>query len=164
MGQGTQPAPRRELRRDAVEMALYVALSLLAVEVALPRDMEEHETVSVAVTLAITAVGLLAAHWLAFRVSARLESGGLMNREQLSILGAQLAGSAIVVGLTVVPILVLPPPTGLFASQLTLLAVIAGVAYAAARPTASRARSTMYSASVVFGTAIVVAIKDAGLH
>jgi heme/copper-type cytochrome/quinol oxidase subunit 4 len=164
MEQGSQPAEGRELRRYAVEMALYVALSLLAVEVALPRDMEEHETVSVATTLAITAVGLLAAHWLAFRVSARLESGGLLSREQLSILGAQLAGGAAVVMLTVVPILVLPPPTGLFASQLTLLTVIAGVAYAAARPTASRTRSTMYSAAVVLGTAIVVAIKDAGLH
>lgn len=164
MEQRSQPAERRELRRAAVEMALYVALSLLAVEVALPRDMEEHETVSVAITLAFTALGLLAAHWLAFRVSARLESGGLVNREQLSILGAELAAGAIVVLLTVIPILVLPPPSGLVASQVTMLALIAGVAYAAARPTASRTRSTMYSAAVVLGTAIVVAIKDAGLH
>ena len=164
MKQDSARTERRELPRYAVEMALYVALSLLAVEVALPRDMEEHETVAVAITLAVTALGLLTAHWLAFRVSARLESGGLVDREQLSILGAELAGAAVVVLLTVLPILILPPPRGLFVSQLTMLALIAGVAYAAARPTASRTRSTLYSAAVVIGAAIVVAIKDAGLH
>ena len=75
----------RELMRHGVEMALYIALSLLAVMVALPSAMERTETVEVAVALAVTTVGLLAAHWLAFRVSAQWEpSTGVAPRPRYS--------------------------------------------------------------------------------
>ena len=108
-----EPAESRELKRHAVEMALYIALSLLAVMVALPSELERTETVEVALTLIVTAIGLLAAHWLAFRVSTRLASGGILNPQELSILAAQLAGGAVVVAIAVTE----PPPqppTGFF--------------------------------------------------
>jgi hypothetical protein len=156
---------RHELIRAGVEMALYIALSLLAVIVALPLVLERTEVVAVATTLIVTAVGLLAAHWLAFSVSARLETGGIMSREALAELGAQVGGGAIAVAIAVVPILVVPPPQGVLASQLALLALIAGVAYAAARPRArSRVRALAYTAAVVLGSAVVVALHDLGGH
>jgi hypothetical protein len=156
---------RRELIRAGVEMALYIALSLLAVIVALPREMERTEAVAVAGTLVVTAAGLLAAHWLAFTVSARLETGGILSREALAELAAQVGGGAAVVALAIAPILVLPPPAGIFVSQLTLLALVAGVAYAAARPRAgNRARALGYTGAVVLGAAVVVALHDLGGH
>ena len=156
---------RRDLIRAGVEMALYIALSLLGVMVALPLVMERTETISVATTLLVTAIGLLAAHWLAFSVSSRLETGGILSREALSELAAQVGGGLVAVAIAVVPLLVLPPPSGLFAAQLGLLALIAGVAYAAARPRAhSRARALAYTAAVVAGAAVVVALHDVGGH
>ena len=156
---------RRELIRAGVEMALYIALSLLAVIVALPLVLERTEAVAVATTLIVSAIGLLAAHWLAFSVSARLETGGILSREALTELGAQVGGGAIAVAIAVVPILVVPPPQGVLASQLALLALIAGVAYAAAQPRArSRVHALAYTAAVVFGSAVVVALHDLGGH
>ena len=146
--------------RHAVEMALYIALSLLAVMVALPSAMERTETIEVAVALIVTAIGLLAAHWLAFRVSTRLTSGGILSPQELAILGAQLVGGAVVVAIAVVPILFLEPPRGLFVAQIALLTVIAGVAYVAARPRATRGIALLYTAAVVVGAGIVVFIKD----
>jgi hypothetical protein len=131
---------RRELIRAGVEMALYIALSLLAVIVAVPLVVEKTDAVSVAWTLVVSAIGLLAAHWLAFSVSARLETGGILSRESLAELAAQVAGGAIAMAIAVVPLLVLPPSQAVFASQLALLALIAGVAYLAAQP---RARSRL---------------------
>ena len=157
----TEPDEQTEVLRDGVEMALYIALSLLAVMVALPSALERTETVEVALTLIVTAIGLLAAHWLAFRVSARLTTGGLLSQAELSILAAQLVGGAAVVAIAVVPILVLEPPKGLFVAQLALLAVIAGVAYLAARPRApSPGVALLYAAVVVVGSAVIVLIKD----
>jgi hypothetical protein len=157
----TEPDDRTELLRDGVEMALYIALSLLAVMVALPSALERTETVEVALILIVTAIGLLAAHWLAFRVSARLTTGGLLSQQELAILAAQLAGGAAVVAVAVVPILVLEPPNGLFVAQIALLAVIAGVAYLAARPRApNRGVAFLYAAAVVAGAAVIVFIKD----
>ncbi len=135
---------RRELIRAGVEMALYIALSLLAVIVAVPLAVEKTDAVAIAGTLVVTAIGLLAAHWLAFRVSARLETGGILSREALAELAAQVGGGAIAVAIAVVPLLVLPPSQAVFASQLALLALIAGVAYwrspASSPESATRAR------------------------
>ena len=86
---------RRKLIRAGIEMALYIALSLLAVIAALPLVLERTEAVSVATALIVSAVGLLAAHWLAFSVSARLETGGILSREALAELAAQAGGGAI---------------------------------------------------------------------
>ena len=158
-------AERRELFRASVEMALYIALSLLGVMVALPLVMERTEAYSVAATLFVTAVGLLAAHWLAFGVSSRLETGGILSREALEELAAQVTGGAIAVAIAVVPLLLLPPPSGLLVAQLGLLALIAGVAYEAARPRAgSRTRALAYTGAIVIAAAIVVALHDFGEH
>src|SRR4029078_11485656 len=83
---------RRDLIRAGVEMALYIALSLLGVMVALPLVMERTETIAVATTLLVTAIGLRAAHWLAFSVSSRLETGGILRREGLFELAGQVRG------------------------------------------------------------------------
>ena len=108
--------------------------------------------------LLVAAIGGLV--W-AFRVSARLASGGLLSQRELSILGAQLAGGGAVLAVAVVPILLLEPPRGLFVAQMALLTVIAGVAYLAARQrVARRGVALLYAATVVVGAAIIVFIKD----
>jgi hypothetical protein len=58
-----------ELRKEAYTMALYVAICLLAALLAVPEDAA-HTRVT-GIIWGVT-VGPAAAHWFAFRVSARL--------------------------------------------------------------------------------------------
>jgi peptidoglycan/LPS O-acetylase OafA/YrhL len=71
----TKPAThddeRKEWLREAVTMALYVSLSLLAVLVALPPGSSLGNDRHLALTILITAVALLLAHQVAFRLSTR---------------------------------------------------------------------------------------------
>jgi len=60
---------RVELRKEALTMALYVAICLLASLIVIPESTAEHSNL-IGLTWGIT-VGLALAHWFAFRVSAR---------------------------------------------------------------------------------------------
>src|SRR5262245_53154262 len=95
----TEPAPETnelELVREGVAMALYVSLSLLAVMAALPREVHATGPVVLAIGVALTALGLIAAHWLAFRLSTRLTYGELFRAEHAAVLSAQVAAAALV--------------------------------------------------------------------
>lgn len=142
-------------------MALYVALSLLAVIAALPAGALSAEAYSPAIVVGLTALGLLGAHWLAFRIS----TGLLFQRDsasaELELLAAQLVGGIGVAALAVLPLLVAGASIGLVLSQLLLTGTIAIAAYASARPrTAGRGRALLYTAVVVVITGAVVALKN----
>ncbi|MEI8081125.1 MAG: hypothetical protein WCI74_04695, partial [Actinomycetes bacterium] len=68
-------AHKREVVREAVTMALYVSLSLLAVVLATPEVTHETKA-QVAFVAFVTVCGLLFAHMLAFDVSTRLVTEG----------------------------------------------------------------------------------------
>jgi hypothetical protein len=156
---------RRELLREGVAMALYVSLSLLAVMVALPNEVHASSSIVVAIGVGVTALGLIAAHWLAFRLSTRLTYGELVRVEHAAVLSAQVAAAALVVALAAVPILVLGVETGLVVAQLLLLGLVAIVAYLAARPAdVGRPRALLYALLVVGAAGVVVAIKNLVAH
>jgi hypothetical protein len=140
-------------------MALYVSLSLLAVMVALPKDVEPASSDSPAAVLFSASLGLLLAHQLAFRISAQLAHRGLLS-EHLEILAAHLAGGALVTVIAVVPVLVIGGRAGVVVSELLLLGFIAVVGYIAARSVPlSRIRSLAYVAGVAVLTLAILWIE-----
>ena len=141
-------------------MALYIALSLLAVMFALPVSVSSAAGASHAAILFVTAIGLLIAHQLAFRLSARLAHGNLAT-EHMELLAAQLIGGMAVTVVAVLPVLVIGGQTGLRVAELALIAFIAVVGYIAARGIpVSRPRALLYVAGVVALTLVIIVLKD----
>src|SRR5690606_38937918 len=113
-----------ELRKEAATMALYVAICLLAALSA----VAEHAARGHVDTLKLvwgTTIGLAAAHWLAFRLSARLVASGTIRGHDAQAAAAQLAGAAAVALLATVPVLLLPSTAELDVARLVLAAFIA---------------------------------------
>jgi hypothetical protein len=151
---------RNEVLREAVTMALYVSLSQLAVLTALPHD-QATEDATLAWTIALTSVGLVLAHQIAFRMSSRLiTKGSALEPIAPRILRAQLLGGLVVTLLAVVPVLVLGSGALRLSMALLLLFVMV-VGYAVARSApSSRLRSLVYVAGVVVLVGIVLAVKS----
>jgi len=150
---------RRELIRETVTMALYIGLSLLAVLVAIPRPEEETGS-NLALTVALTALGLVVAHQVAFRVSTRLVSQGDLPGEDVKLLLGQIAGGLAVVVIATVPLLIWGPDA-LIAVEILLVALVAVVGYVAARSVpVSRLRAILYMAGVVVAVLAVLWLKS----
>jgi hypothetical protein len=152
-------ATRAERIREGVTMALYIALSLLAVMFAVPASVTV-EGGSAAAILFGTSIGLLIAHQLAFRLSARLAHGRLAS-EHLELLAAQLIGGLAVTVVAVVPVFLIGGRAGLLLSELALIIFIAVVGYIAARGIPlSRPRALLFVAGVVALTLVVIGVKN----
>lgn len=94
-----------ELRKEACTTALYVAICLLAALLAVPEDVVRTRVTGI--IWGVT-VGLAAAHWFAFRVSARLVGAGTIRSPDVRLAGAQLLGAVVVAVLASVPVVLLP--------------------------------------------------------
>ena len=91
------------------------------------------------------------------------ELGG--HRRELVREGVQLAGGLAVTAVAVVPVLLIGGSTGVFVSELLLLAFISIVGYAAARTIpVSRWRAAAYMTGVVALTLAVLWIKSLVVH
>jgi len=157
-------AERAELIREGVTMALYVGLSLLAVMLVLPEDQAAGRW-SRAGTLALASLGLLLAHITASQISARLVDGGRFAGDRAQVLGTQVAAGMAITLVAAIPVVMVAGPDGVLAAELILLALIAGVAYAAARRApASRARALGYTVLVVLVCLGVLWVKSLAAH
>ena len=155
---------RLEVWREGITMALYISLSQLAVMAALP-SREASEDDKLALTVALTSVGLVLAHQVAFRMSSRLVAPG-STLEPLAprLLRAQLLGGAAVTALAVVPILIFGPPAYRWSMGLLLLFVMV-VGYLVARSAPnSRRRSLLYVAVVALAVVAVLVVKSLVNH
>ena len=140
-------------------MALYVAICLLAALIAVPDDAVSH--VDTFKIVWGTTVGLAAAHWFAFRVSARLVASGGIRRHDAEAAGAQIAGAAAVAVLATVPIVVFSRSVELEVVRYVLAIFIAVVGYAVARAGgAAVVRSIAYAAAVLVIAALVAIAKN----
>jgi len=156
---------RRERSHEAVTMALYISLSLLAVLAALPSSFEPGAFENPAVTIFLTSIGLLLAHVVAFRLSTRLVHGGRLPEEQLQLLAAQITGGLVVTLLAVIPVLIFGGPDGVRLAGWLPLALVALVGYMAARAVPlSRTRALFYVAIVVVVVVGVLWIKNLVHH
>lgn len=155
---------RTEVWREGVTMALYISLSQLAVMTAMSTK-EAHANTKLALTVALTTVGLIAAHQVAFRMSSRLVApGSKLEPLASSVLRAQLLGGASVTVLAVLPILIFGPDAYMWSIALLLLFVMV-IGYLVARSTPlSRPRSLVYVAGVAVVVVGVLAVKSLVSH
>lgn len=152
------PEHAAELRKEAYTMALYVAICLLAALLALPDTIAARSHL-IGLIWGVT-IGLAAAHWFAFRVSARLVGAGKVRSHDLESAGAQLFGAAAVAVLASIPILLLPASAEYSAVQFELAAIIGGVGYLVARRGgASTGRAIAYALAVLLIAVIIAILK-----
>ena len=151
--------------REGLTMALYIGLSLLAVMVALPRNVTATLEPHPAVALFLTSISLLIAHQLAFRLSARLAHQGALGAEHLDLLAAQVVGGLAVTAVAVIPVILFEGRTGVVIAELALLAFIAAVGYASARTIhVSRVRALLSVLGVIALVLVVLWIKELVHH
>jgi hypothetical protein len=156
---------RREHVHEGVTMALYISLSLLAVLVALPSNLNPSESATPALTIFLTSVGLILAHAVAFRISTRLVNRGQLTAANVELLSAQFIGGLAVTVVAVTPVLLIGGRNGIRVSELLLLAFIAVVGYVAARAVpVSRTRALTYVTAVVALTLVVLWVKNLVQH
>jgi hypothetical protein len=146
----------RESAQEAVTMALYVGISLEAVLVGIPSS----SLVEPVRIVLFTSLGLLLAHLIAFRLSARLTHRGRLVGEHVRLLGAQMVGGLAVTALALGPVLLFPGDTGIQVAELTLLGLVAGAGYVAARMIPlSRMRAVLSVLGLVAATLVALWIK-----
>lgn len=149
---------RTEVARESVTMALYVSVSLLAVLLALPANREEGHG-QAWLTVLGAGVGLVLAHHVAFRLSTRLVSGGLLTPESVELLKAQALGGLPIAVVAALPVLVLGSDPGIAVSEVLLLGLVALVGYRSVRVSASRARALGYVVGLVLSVGAVIGLK-----
>lgn len=147
-----------EITHEAVTMALYISLSLLAVLVATP-GTDADSAPRLALTVALTAIALILAHQVAFRLSTRLLHRGLLAADSLRLLGAQAIGGLSVVVVATLPIVIFGA-AGLRIATVLLIALMGVVGYVAARSVpVSRPRALLYVGVVILAVGLVLAVK-----
>jgi hypothetical protein len=157
-------AHRRRLVRELVASALYVDLVLLAGLVVVPADQLPTGRVVAPLVLG-TAAGLLAAHWLAFRLAVQVTTAGTWHKAASQEAAAQLAGGLGVAALAALPFLVLPVDLALRGALLALAAPPAAAGLAIGRLRGrSWALSAVVAAVALLAAAVVVALKIGGAH
>jgi hypothetical protein len=155
----------RILAREFLAAALYMALVLLAALVALPLEQLPDDDVLV-LTLLGTAIGLVLAHWLAFRLAAHLtEQGGVWAGSAAQEAGAQIAGGVAVALVASAPFVVLDGAEALRVALLLLAAMPAATGMAIARLRGRSWLTTAIASGLVFVMAVaIVEIKAAVGH
>jgi len=148
-----------ELIREAVTMALYISLSLLAVLLATQTPTADDGRVQVALTTLFTGLGLVAAHHIAFRMSSRLVNAGRLDDHSRHALGAQALGGIPVAVLAMLPVLVLGVEPGALVSELLLLGLVCVVGWRAVRQAVSRGRAAAYLLTTVTIASGVIVLK-----
>jgi hypothetical protein len=141
-------------------MALYVAICLLAALSALAEHADRNEVDTFKVIWGTT-LGLALAHWLAFRVSARLVASGRVRRHDAEAAAAQLAGAAVVALIATVPVLVLPRSAEYDVARFVIAGFIGVVGYAVVRSGGgTRGRALVYGATILVVAAVVAVVKN----
>jgi hypothetical protein len=151
----------QELRREALTMALYVAVCLLAASIAVGGGDGHPEEVNViAATWGIT-IGLALAHLFAFRISARLVGSGLVGSAEGKLAVAQLCGAAAVAVLVSIPVLLLPRAAELDTARFLLAGFISLAGYRVAIGGGSpRGRALVYAGTVLIIAIVIAVVKN----
>jgi hypothetical protein len=151
---------RVEVGREALTMALYISLSQLAVLTAMPTP-DDTQTSTLAWTIALTSIGLVLAHQVAFRMSSKLfAAGSRLGPVAPRILRGQLLGGVFVTLLAVLPVLIFgADAVRLSAGLLLLFVMVTGYFVARSAPT-SRLRALLYVAGVAVVVIGVLSVKS----
>jgi hypothetical protein len=150
----------RALAREFFASALYVAIVLLAALIALPKARLPSDT-AVAATLLGTAVGLVVAHFVAFRFAAHFTAeGGVADTPVIQEAGAGLAGGAMVAVLAALPFAVWDGEDALIAALVALALLPALMGLSIARLRGRSWTGSILAAAIGFlVAALAVAVK-----
>jgi hypothetical protein len=160
-GTDEESVHRRALAREFFASALYVALVLLATLVAVPRDRLPSDH-AVLATLFGTALGLVLAHFVAFRYAAHFtaeagRAGAPLIQEAL----AGLAGGLVVALVAAVPYVLFEGDDALLGALIALAVIPAVMGFAIARLRGkSRTRSFGAAGIALIAAMAVVYVKD----
>jgi hypothetical protein len=152
---------RRALAREFFASALYVALVLLAALVALPRDRLPTDR-AVMATLFGTALGLVLAHFVAFRFAAHFTAeAGRAETPLIQEAVAGLAGGLLVAIIAGLPYVVFDGDDALLGSLIALATLPAIMGGAIARLRGRSWTQSLAAAGLALITAMVVVyVKD----
>ena len=156
-------AHHERMLHEGTVMVLYVSIVLLATLVALPEDFAEHGNAALEL-LALewgTAIGLALAHWFAFTVAGALLSGGMPTREDVEVVGAQLAGAALVAGVTMVPILVAGSDSDVTAAAFAPALILGFAGFRVARTSGRSVIAALFAGVLVLLVGLTVATVKA---
>ena len=152
-----------ETRLEALTMALYLAIVLLAESVAL--QAYSADAAEIVATSWGTAIGLVLAHLFAFTLSTRLVAGGHVEAAAWRSEGAQFVAAVIVALVATLPFLFVSEGTALNISGSLLAVLIGGTGFESARARGARVpRALLIGAASLLAAAIVVAVKAALGH
>ena len=151
--------------REFFASALYMALVLLAVLVAVPTERLPPDDAVVGLLLG-SAIGLTLAHWLAFRLAAHLtDAGGFAAESAAREAAAQIGGGLAVASIASVPFVLLDGEAALTGALLVLAALPALTGIAIARLRGRSWPASLITAAVVLAVALlIVAVKAAVGH
>jgi hypothetical protein len=152
---------RRALAREFFASALYVALVLLAALVALPRDRLPTDR-AVMATLFGTALGLVLAHFVAFRFAAHFTAeAGRAEAPLIQEAGAGLAGGLLVAIIAGIPYVLVEGDDALLGSLIALATLPAIMGGAIARLRGRSLTQSLAAAGLALVAAMVVVyVKD----
>jgi len=155
------PSTHRErMLHEGTVMVLYVSIVLLATLVALPEDFVDNSGNAALELLALewgTAIGLALAHWFAFTVAGGLLSGGLPTHEDVQVVGAQLAGAALVATVTMVPILAAGSDSDVTAAAFAPALILGFAGYRVARTSGRSVIPAVFAGVLVLLVGLIVA-------
>ena len=140
-----------ELRKDALTMALYVAVGLLGTLSLFDRTLSGSDVRIVETIWGIT-VGLVLAHVFAFVIAAHVAGQGSLRRHDGEAAVAHLVGGFGVAVLATVVVVLVPDSAELRAVRLVLAAFIGAIGYLVRRSNGASIRGAL-----LFGLVTVVA-------
>ena len=151
---------RRALAREFFASALYVALVLLAALVALPRDRLPTDH-AVLATLFGTALGLVLAHFVAFRFAAHFTAeAGRADTPLSQEAAAGLAGGLVVAVIASIPYVLFSGDDALLGSLVALATLPAIMGGAIARLRGRSLTESLVAAGLALVAMVVVYVKD----
>lgn len=160
-GNDEESVHRRALAREFFASALYVALVLLATLVAVPRDRLPSDH-AVMATMFGTALGLILAHFVAFRFAAHFTAeAGRADTPLVQEAVAGLAGGLMVALVAAIPYVLFEGDDALLGALVVLATLPAIMGFAIARLRGySRTRSLGAAGMALAAAMVVVYVKD----
>jgi len=161
--ESAEPATVAHLKREALTMALYLAIVLLAVHLALGDETDKAEDLAL---IWGTSVGLGLAHLFAYDLTAIFAGRGRMTREDaLGAWGIAAAAVFTAIAASVPYLLFDDPADASTGSALVLLGLITVTAYSSGRRAgANRSRAFVLTLVAVGVALVVVVIKHSLTH
>lgn len=147
----------QDLVREAMTMVFYVAISLMAVLVALDEDASHGDRRAITIIWGTTA-GLAIAHLFAFRLAARVAADGTISREELALSSAQLLGAGLVALVVSVPVVLFPTTAQFDVARLLLALIVAGAGYLVVRRHGGSVVRSLVAAGATVALGLAVAV------